>query len=79
MFSPKKIKRWICQQTTEPVLWTWPSPSSSSSLRILTHLAEKHQHNPALVSSSHSKFFLNNEKVISLVKQHSWLLLQKEK
>ena len=56
MFFPKKIQCWICQQTSErqPVLWTWPKPSSSSStLRVLLiHLTEKHQHRPALVSSS---------------------------
>ena len=47
-----------------------PKPSSSSSTLcvLLIHLTEKHQHRPALVSSSNSKFFLHNEKVIGLVK-----------
>ena len=56
MFFPKKIQSWICQQTSDPVLWTWPKPSpSSSTLRVLyIHLTEKHQHRPALVSSSKS-------------------------
>ena len=76
MFFPKKIQCWICQQTSEwqPVLWTWPKPSSSSStlcvllIHFGIHLTEKHQHRLALVSSSNSKFFLHNEKVIGLVK-----------
>ena len=47
-----------------------PKPSScSSTLRVLLiHLTEKCQHRSALVSSSNSKFFLHNEKVIGLVK-----------
>ena len=58
------------KKTAEPVLWTWPKPSScSSALRVLLiHLTEKCQHRPALVSSSNSKYFLHNEKVIGLMK-----------
>ena len=54
MFFPREIQCWICQKATEPVLWMWPKTNSSSStLRVLLiHLTEKHQHRPALVSSS---------------------------
>ena len=67
---PKKIEISACQQTIEPVLWTWPKPSYSSSslLVLLIHLTEKRQYSRALVSSSYSKFFLHKEKVIGLVK-----------
>ena len=53
MFFPKKIEISACQQTMEPVLWTWPKPSSSSSslLVLLIHLTEKRQYSPALAST----------------------------
>ena len=65
MFFPKEIEMSARLQTTEPVLWTWPKPSSSSSLflMLLIHLTEKRQHSPGLVSSLYSKFFLHKEKV----------------
>ena len=56
--------------TTEPVLWTWPKLSSSSStLRVFWFIRLKNINIDRrwFLRLNYSKFFLHNEKVIGLV------------